>query len=187
MKKRRERSEKRVVNDFYCTWGKHYTQTLPHIKEQFEQGTICLICQLDILTELTDRVDFKEMRSMLTMTEVTRDIKASDRRRATRKVDPKGEGFVYYMRMNNQIKIGFATDVTKRMRAYPPDTELIAVEPGTLEKERDRHIEFKGELVRGREWFRETARLTGLMERLRQRHGNPEVLAYKYTRHAGNT
>lgn len=184
MRNHRDRSTRRVEQDLYCSWGRHYTTRLPHIMETFDKGTICLICQLEIVTALTDRVDFPELRHFLTDKEVTRDLAEKQRARTIRRIDPTKQGFVYYMRMNGQIKIGFATDVTKRMRAYPPETELLAVEPGDMSVERDRHVEFRGELVRGREWFRETARLSRLIESLRATHGDPASLAYEYTRHA---
>lgn len=63
-------------------------------------------------------------------------------------------GWVYYLRVDERIKIGFSTDVRQRMRAYPPTAELLAVHPGTRDTERQMHERFAGHLAQGREWFR---------------------------------
>src|SRR5690554_2780796 len=44
-------------------------------------------------------------------------------------------GWVYYIRVGDTIKIGFSQDVSQRMRTYPPNAELLAAHPGTLETE----------------------------------------------------
>lgn len=62
-------------------------------------------------------------------------------------------GWIYYLKVNDLVKIGFTTDIIQRMRDYPPDTPLLAVHPGTPELEREMHRIFKGSLARGREWF----------------------------------
>lgn len=89
-------------------------------------------------------------------------------------------GFVYYIRMNDLIKIGYAADITKRMRAYPPNAELLAAHPGTLELEREMHQNFRSHLRRGREWFAEYPALTDHIESVRARFGDVSVLAHEY-------
>jgi len=63
-------------------------------------------------------------------------------------------GWIYYIRVDERIKIGYSTDVKQRMRAYPPHSELLAVHPGTPTLEREMHAQFAGHLAQGREWFR---------------------------------
>lgn len=74
-------------------------------------------------------------------------------------------GWIYYIRVDERIKIGYSADVKKRMRAYPPHSELLAVHPGTPTLERDIHREFRGHLAQGREWFRPD---DPIMERIAQ-------------------
>ncbi|MFC9768639.1 GIY-YIG nuclease family protein [Rhodococcus jostii] len=63
------------------------------------------------------------------------------------------DGWVYYLRVGKHIKIGFASNLESRLRAYPPDTELLAVEKGTMKLETERHREFAAIRAHGREWY----------------------------------
>lgn len=90
-------------------------------------------------------------------------------------------GWVYYIQVDDTIKIGYAKDVTNRMRAYPPSAKLLAVEPGTKKTERDRHSHFNAYLAHGREWFRDAPELREWITTLRTEYGNPSHMAYTYT------
>ncbi|QSE94178.1 GIY-YIG nuclease family protein [Rhodococcus pseudokoreensis] len=63
------------------------------------------------------------------------------------------EGYVYYLRVGPHIKIGYASNLERRLSSYPPDTELLAVESGTLQDEQQLHRTFKAFRVSGREWY----------------------------------
>ncbi|NKS77988.1 hypothetical protein GS539_19390 [Rhodococcus hoagii] len=80
----------------------------------------------------------------------------ASRRREERKSQPADEpetGYVYYLRVGEHIKIGFATSLEQRLATYPPDTDLLAVEVGTMRDEMDIHRTFKPFRVSGREWY----------------------------------
>lgn len=79
--------------------------------------------------------------------------KAAERKQAAEEKRTR-EGYVYYLRVGSDYKIGFASNLERRLASYPPDTELLAVEPGTLQLETERHREFKHSLISGREWYR---------------------------------
>lgn len=100
---------------------------------------------------------------------------AADRLRGKRQ-----PGFVYYIRMNDLIKIGYAADITKRMRAYPPNAELLAAHPGTMELEHEMHNNFRSHLRRGREWFAEHPALMEHIASVRERFGDVSALAHEY-------
>ena len=63
--------------------------------------------------------------------------------------DPK----VYYLRLNDLIKIGTTGNLKSRLSSYPPGCVLLATEPGSTETEAQRHAQFARYRVRG-EWFR---------------------------------
>lgn len=78
------------------------------------------------------------------------------RRRDQRRNDPnanRDQGYIYYLRVGEHIKIGFARNLEQRLASYPPDTDLLAVEPGTMRDEADRHRNFKAFRASGREWY----------------------------------
>lgn len=91
-------------------------------------------------------------------------------------------GFLYYIRMDDLIKIGYAKDVTQRMRAYPPSAELLAMHPGTKQLEREMHDQFHAFLRRGREWFAPHEQVMAHIATVRERFGDPTPFAYAYTK-----
>lgn len=68
-------------------------------------------------------------------------------------------GWVYYLLVGDRIKIGYTQDVKQRLRAYPPNSPLLAVHPGTRETEQAMHERFAQYRQAGREWFRDAAEL----------------------------
>ncbi len=98
--------------------------------------------------------------------------------------ESKGDqpGFIYYLSIGERIKIGFATNVRKRMRAYPPGAKLLAVHPGTLDLEKVMHRQFAHALLEGREWFSCDSALTEHIEAVRAQFGDPKNHAFHYRR-----
>ena len=66
---------------------------------------------------------------------------------------PRPTPVVYYLRVGQLIKIGYTSDLPQRLRAYPPDTLVLATEPGDMSLEQQRHRQFSWHRVAGREWF----------------------------------
>lgn len=87
-------------------------------------------------------------------------------------------GWVYYISINDMVKIGYTTDITRRMRDYPPASQLIAVHPGTEQLEKMMHHRFRRDLVQGREWFTPSPDLLGHCERVVAQHGDPSQFEY---------
>ena len=93
--------------------------------------------------------------------------------------DPKPtNGTVYYLRVGGYIKIGFASDLTKRMRSYAPDTVLLATEPGTKQDEQRRHRQFSAHRTHGREWYAMTPSLMRHIDQVIAEHGAPVSVAF---------
>lgn len=77
----------------------------------------------------------------------------------SRKILGPPEGFVYYLQVGELIKIGYASDLIRRLQSYPPGTELLAVERGMIELEKRRHLKFAELRTAGREWYEPDVRL----------------------------
>lgn len=74
---------------------------------------------------------------------------------------------VYYMKVNQYVKIGTAVDLNSRLSAYPPGTQVLATEPGSYELETKRLRQFSEYLAARREWFHPGPRLMQYIEGLR--------------------
>lgn len=87
-------------------------------------------------------------------------------------------GFVYYVRSGGFIKIGWTSDLTKRMKGYPPDSILLAVEPGPRQLETRRHKQFSHHRTHGREWYTMAPTLMHHVETVKSEHGEPEPVDF---------
>ena len=103
-----------------------------------------------------------------------------DRAKAARESKGMQPGFIYYIDVDSHVKIGYAVDVKKRMRAYPPHAKLLAVHPGTLDLEKTIHRQFAHSLVAGREWFAPDATLRDHVAKVREQFGDPKDHAHHH-------
>jgi hypothetical protein len=94
----------------------------------------------------------------------------------------KGSSVVYYIQDGGLIKIGKSTDVVNRFRKLRlPMTALLAIEPGGLAVESERHQRFAEdrayveERPGAREWYHPTADVLGHINDLRRSAGLPPV------------
>lgn len=80
---------------------------------------------------------------------------------------------VYYIRFGDRIKIGTSTNLPNRLGSLPYD-ELLAIEPGNVEREHSRHAQFRAHRVVGQqEWFHVTPEILGHASALREKYGPP--------------
>lgn len=186
-KRFRPAAEQRAASEaFYCTFGRHRTYKDYACNEVFEHCTICYLCQLAI-TENIRQVLFMPDVSIAMRAQERKKFELARKERYMQKVlegklpDEDVTGMVYYLRINGQIKIGYTANLRQRSRNYPPGSELLAYEPATKFTERERHQDFHRDLVKGREWFRESEALVQHMAALREVHGLPEFLMHQYT------
>lgn len=128
----------------------------------------CAPCGWEIAQTFKLRITSEDAR--------TREADRAARVERTRVARGDGNGGqVYYVRSGEWIKIGFTTRLRSRMselRARPGD--LLAVEPGGPELERERHRQFTAERVsKRREDFSRSERLEAHMEELKRQHAIP--------------
>lgn len=83
-------------------------------------------------------------------------------------------GYVYFVRIDDLIKIGYSTQPYQRLRAYPPNAEVLGVFPGTKELEADLHGRFRFALKKGREWFRVADEITEYVNEMVAHYGPPD-------------
>lgn len=80
-----------------------------------------------------------------------------------------GQGYVYFIRFRDRIKIGWTGNVKQRLSDLPHD-EVLAVIPGTMTHEKQCHAAFAHLRYSG-EWFRPGPDLLAFIEDVRQQHG----------------
>lgn len=81
-------------------------------------------------------------------------------------------GIIYYLKVEDQVKIGFTSDLDTRLKAYPPMAKLLATHPGTRETERQMHDKFAEHLAGRKEWFADhpelESHIAGVLKRFKQ-------------------
>lgn len=81
-------------------------------------------------------------------------------------VDPNAGQWIYYLQLDDKIKIGWTANYSQRMKAYPPHAFVLAKHEGTRTDERDLHRTFKPSRAAGREWYHQTSELMAHIQRL---------------------
>jgi hypothetical protein len=92
---------------------------------------------------------------------------------------PVTDGTIYYVKVGgSHIKIGWTSDLTRRMTEYPPNTELLAAHPGTRAEERKMHKRFAVHRSHGREWYPLVPVILDHIKRVVAEHGVPDVTRF---------
>lgn len=169
-----------------CAWP-NCDKSTPQTFAENRLGVLCLdhawshydaMNQYLVWDGTTDSAHVQAIKAALKAREVPLDT-YTDEEVAELKAE-LAQGWVYYLRVGDQIKIGFSSDVRRRLRSYPPGSELLAVEPGDKKLERRRHNEFFEWLAAGREWFEPSAELLQHTRDLVAMHGDPGHYAHNY-------
>lgn len=174
--------------DFWCAWGRHRTWKHEYLREKFPAGTMCMSCQFKIVENVEAALPIPAVTEAIARQGRARyEVKKQDARLLVyrQKVAPDADGWVYYIRINGRIKIGYTANLRQRSRHYPPGSELLAAEPGTRDLERRRHQQFSRDLAQGREWFAESDRLAAHISETARTHGVPTTLMHSFTKHEG--
>lgn len=86
-------------------------------------------------------------------------------------------GHIYYLQVGDRVKIGFTTDLYRRMTEYPPNAVLLATHPGTPAMEKELHQDFRRYLADGREWFDPNPSLDTHLQKVLEKYPNTMSIA----------
>jgi len=120
----------------------------------------------------------KRLRSMYDTSYVRRLNRETEAPRAEQYID----GFpsvVYYIRFGANIKIGTSRKLISRLAQIPHD-ELLAIEPGDVAHERQRHWQFAENRIHG-EWFEADADLEDHIAHIVEMYGPPHSAHKRWT------
>lgn len=80
-------------------------------------------------------------------------------------------GWVYYLRIGEHIKVGYAGRLLQRLRSYPPNAEFIYAHRGTKADEKVAHSMLYLHKAAGREWFTPHADVFEWIDKQKARYG----------------
>lgn len=105
--------------------------------------------------------------------EATKEAAEQRRRDQIRESRKNQPGWIYFLRWQDQIKIGYTTNIERRLSEYAPGAELVALHPGTPQTERGYHQRFGKHRIGGREWYRPAQDILDHCERVIAEYGPP--------------
>lgn len=80
-------------------------------------------------------------------------------------------GWIYYLRIGDSIKVGYASKLLSRLRSYPPGAEFLYAHRGTKTDEKVAHSMLYLWRCAGREWFEDRPEVTDYIEKQYARYG----------------
>lgn len=71
----------------------------------------------------------------------------------SRRVDQPDDGELYFVRINDLVKVGWTATLERRLKEYGAGAELLCHRPGTREDETLLHRKLTAVRAKGREWY----------------------------------
>lgn len=104
-----------------------------------------------------------------------RKVKAVERQK------PTSVGEIYFVRIDDLIKVGWTSKLADRIRAYGPKAELLTNYPGTRADESALHRQLTPSRFRGREWYSDTDIIRAFIAEAITKHGRPRFERIEWT------
>jgi len=142
-----------------------------------------LVCWQHSL-QIWERVQTKHLESagsaITTESVAARTARQADerKRRTQGSLEP---GWIYFLTLDDKIKVGWTANLEKRLRSYPPHARMVVTYPASRADERDLHRTLRQSLVAGREWYARTPQVLEYMRdvQLTEDKRHAEEAAYR--------
>lgn len=82
-------------------------------------------------------------------------------------------GDIYFIRLNDLIKVGWTRDLWSRVKAYGASAQLLVAYPGTRDDETTLHRQLRPALAKGREWYEDGSILAHFIDEALAKYGQP--------------
>lgn len=136
----------------------------------------------------TSQAELRDEEYRLRMDNGMRAARTLSEKLGARPVEPRPDsGRVYYLQVGELVKIGYTANLSRRLKQYPPDAALLAVEPGTIKVERHRHDLLAASRAAAREWYRMTPEVEAQIATVVAEHGAPATLQMPAPKHVGRS
>lgn len=96
--------------------------------------------------------------------------------RAAKVRKPDAQGWIYYVRANGLIKVGWTSDLERRLRAYGANAEILAHYEARRSEEAALHRQLAPSRAKGREWYHDDPIVQAFIYRATREHGQPTVV-----------
>lgn len=95
------------------------------------------------------------------------------KRRDLGQSDDSPAEFIYFIRQNGLVKVGWSSQIAARLKSYGPNVEILCYYPGTRHDETQLHRQLRPSLAKGREWYHDDELIELFLKDALERHGEP--------------
>lgn len=85
------------------------------------------------------------------------------------------DGDIYFIRLNDLIKVGWTRDIYQRVRSYGASAELLAYYPATRDDETNLHRQLTPARAKGREWYDDGPIVQQFIDQALAKYGTPKI------------
>lgn len=148
-----------------CTWpGCDNHRASRQTSVDFDGIPLCSGHMFEVWRICRDQADTRNNRDATITTSVDGTVKTLER--------PVSRlGWIYYLRIGDNVKIGYASILLNRLKSYPPTSEFLYAHRGTKTDEKVAHSMVYLHKVAGREWFADHPEVHAYIETQKLRHG----------------
>lgn len=107
------------------------------------------------------------------------------KQRKAARAKPTALGEIYFVQIDDLIKVGWTSKLAERIRAYGPKAILLANYPGTRKDEAALHRQLVPARFRGREWYVDGPIIRAFIDEAVAKHGPPRFDAIPWTEPKG--
>ena len=145
------------------------------------EGRVCEF-HADVIWRKVERRDADSCHIDLAGMEAREYDRAEARAKRTKgRRKPTAMGEIYFVRIDDLIKVGWTTKLADRIRAYGPNATLLANYPGTRADEAALHRQLTPARFRGREWYSDTDVIRAFIAEALATHGPPRFKSIPWT------
>lgn len=102
-------------------------------------------------------------------------------KRTTERRKPTAMGEVYFVQVDDLIKVGWTSKLADRVRSYGPKAVLLVNYPGTRADEAALHRQLTPARSHGREWYADCDITRAFIAEAREKHGRPRFSRIEWT------
>lgn len=90
---------------------------------------------------------------------------------------PESDGELYFVRINDLVKVGWTATLSRRLKEYGAGAELLCHYPGTRDDETTLHRRLNAVRAMGREWYHDGPVIQRYVDQALEEHGPPTAKA----------
>lgn len=149
-----------------CTWPDCHEYRARELHPDYADAPLCIGHIYAVWQRARDLAERKQVTNPAIVIGLQRGAK-----RVTLEQPVARSGWIYYLRIGDAIKVGYASHLGRRLRQYPPNSEFLMAHRGTRSDELALHGLFGHFRTAGREWYTDAPEILEHIEKMKARHG----------------